>query len=103
ALFTVDGTCVLGSGDFDSHPELLGTRAPGRYKTSVEIPRCGLNTGRYTVTVYNANATTGVVYDQLEAIVLRIVDTGTPGSRHGVARKGVLQPILDWTTTQVSK
>jgi lipopolysaccharide transport system ATP-binding protein len=103
ALFTVDGTCVLGSGDFDSHPELLGTRTPGRYKTSVEIPRCWLNTGRYTVTVYIANATTGVVYDQLEAIVFSIVDTGTPGSRHGVARKGVLQPILDWTTTQVSK
>jgi len=103
ALFTVDGTCAMATADFDSHTELLGTRAPGRYQTTVEIPPCWLNTGRYTVTIYIANAMSGVVYDQVEAIVFSIVDTGTPGSRHGVARKGVLQPILDWTTTQVSK
>ncbi|HKG62189.1 MAG TPA: ABC transporter ATP-binding protein [Pyrinomonadaceae bacterium] len=103
ALFTVDGTCVLATGDFDAHPELLAARAPGRYRATVEIPPCWLNTGRYTVTVYIANATSGVVYDQLEVIVFSIVDTGTPGSRHGVSRKGVLQPILDWTTTPASK
>src|ERR1044071_2325732 len=103
ALFTVDGTCAMATADFDSHTELLGTRAPGRYQTTVEIPPCWLNTGRYTVTIYIANAMSGVVYDQVEAIVFSIVDTGTPGSRHGVERKGVLQPILDWTTTQVSK
>ena len=103
ALFTVDGTCALATADFDSHVELLGTRAPGRYQTTVESPPCWLNTGRYTVTIYIANAMSSVVYDQVEAIVFSIVDTGTPGSRHGVERKGVLQPILDWTTTQVSK
>ena len=103
ALFTIDGTCALATADFDSHNELLGTRAPGRYQTTVELPPCWLNTGRYTVTIYIANAMSGVVYDQVEAIVFSIVDTGTPGSRHGVERKGVLQPILDWTTTQVSK
>lgn len=103
ALFTVDGTCAMATADFDSHNELLGTRAPGRYQTTVEIPPCWLNTGRYTVTIYIANSMSGVVYDQVEAIVFSIVDTGTPGSRHGVERKGVLQPILDWTTTQVSK
>lgn len=103
ALFTVDGTCAMATADFDSHAELLGTRAPGRYQTTVDIPPCWLNTGRYTVTIYIANAMSGVVYDQLETIVFSIVDTGTPGSRHGVTRKGVLQPILDWTTTRVSK
>jgi len=102
-LFTVDGTCAFVTGDFDSHPELLGARQPGRYRTTVEIPPRWLNTGRYTVTVYIANASSGVVYDQLEAIVFNVVDTGTPGSRHGVERKGVLQPILDWTTTLTSK
>jgi lipopolysaccharide transport system ATP-binding protein len=103
ALFAVDGTCVFGTGDFDLHPELLADRSPGRYQTTVDIPPSWLNTGRYTVTVYIANATSGVVYDQIEAIVFSIVDTGTPGSRHGVTRKGVLQPILDWTTRQVSE
>lgn len=103
ALFTADGTCAFASADFDSHPELLGTREPGRFRTVVEIPPCWLNTGRYTVTVYVANASSGVVYDQVEAIVFSVVDTGTPGSRHGVERKGVLQPVLDWTTTRESK
>jgi len=102
-LYTVDGTCAMVSGDFDSHPELLGTREPGRYQAMVEIPPCWLNTGRYTVTVSLANGTTGEVYDHVEALVLKVVDTGTPGSLHGVGRKGVLQPILDWTTTQVSR
>jgi hypothetical protein len=103
ALFTVDGTCALATADFDSHTELLGTRSPGRYQTGVDIPPCWLNTGRYTVTIYIANASSGVIYDQVETIVFSIVDTVTPGSRHGVTRKGVLQPILDWTTTRVSK
>ncbi len=55
------------------------------------------------MTIYIANASSGVIYDQVETIVFSIVDTGTPGSRHGVTRKGVLQPILDWTTTRLSK
>jgi lipopolysaccharide transport system ATP-binding protein len=103
SLFTVDGTCAMESGDFDSHPELLRSREPGQYRTVVDVPPCWLNTGRYTVTVSIANATSGVIYDHLEAIVFKVVDTGTPGSRNGVTRRGVLQPILDWTTTQVSK
>lgn len=103
ALYTVDGTCAMVTGDFDSHPELLGMRESGRYQTTVEIPPCWLNTGRYIVTVSIANASSGVIYDHVEAIVLEVVDTGTPGSRHGVRRKGVLQPLLDWTTRQVSK
>ena len=102
-LFTVDGTCAFVSADFDLHPELLDVRSPGSYQSQVTIPACWLNTGRYTVSVYIANATTGVVYDQVEAIIFNVVDTGTPGSRHGVERKGVLQPVLDWTTNQASK
>jgi len=103
AVFTLDGTCAFGSGDFDAHPELLGTRTPGNYKTRLQIPAQWLNVGKYTVTVYVANATTGESYDQIEAVVFNVLDTGTPGSRHGVQRRGVLQPIFDWTTTPTSK
>lgn len=102
-LFTVDGTCAFVTGDFDAHPELLTAREPGRYRTAVEIPPRWLNIGRYTVTVSIANATSGEVYDHLDAIVFNVVDTGTPGSRHGVERKGVLQPVLDWTTTLTTR
>lgn len=100
ALFTVDGTCAFATADFDAHPELLAMRERGRYQTKVSLPSRWLNTGRYTVTVYIANAMSGVGYDTVEALVFNVVDTGTPGSRHGVERKGVLQPLLDWTTTR---
>jgi homopolymeric O-antigen transport system ATP-binding protein len=102
-LFTIDGTCAFVTGDFDAHPELLGLREVGQYCTVVKIPPRWLNIGRYTVTVSIANGTSGVVYDHLDALIFNVVDNGTPGSRHGVERKGVLQPVLDWTTTLTSK
>jgi hypothetical protein len=40
----------------------------------------------------------GVVYDNIEALVFQIVDTGTPGSANGIKRPGILQPLLDWDT-----
>jgi lipopolysaccharide transport system ATP-binding protein len=101
-LFTLDGACAFISGDFDAHPDLLGVRDPGQYRTEVAFPSHWLNTGRYRLTVYIANAMSGVVYDQIEAIVFNVLDTGTPGSLHGVKRQGVLQPILEWTTTRTA-
>jgi lipopolysaccharide transport system ATP-binding protein len=103
ALFSVDGTCAFVTGDFDAHPELLGPRAPGRYRSEVRIPGQWLNIGRHSVSVYIANANTGVVYDSVEAIVFNIIDTGTPGSRNGVGRRGILQPILDWETIPLTE
>jgi lipopolysaccharide transport system ATP-binding protein len=102
ALFSVDGTCVFATADFDAHPELLDPRTPGRYRSEVQIPGEWLNIGRYSVSVYIANANTGVVYDSVEAIIFNIIDTGTPGSRNGVERRGILQPIFDWETVPVT-
>jgi lipopolysaccharide transport system ATP-binding protein len=103
ALFSVDGTCAFATADFDNHPELLETRTPGKYQTEVEIPSEWLNIGRYTVSVYIANASSGQVYDSVEAITFNIIDTGAPGSRNGVQRRGVLQPLLDWKTSSVTQ
>ncbi|MEA2173735.1 MAG: lipopolysaccharide transport system ATP-binding protein [Blastocatellia bacterium] len=101
-LYTADGTCAFVSADTDQHDELLGTRAKGNYRTSVLIPAEWLNIGRYTVNVTVASAaTSGVVYDDVEALVFNVVDTGSPGSRHGIERKGVLQPLLNWTSSFV--
>jgi hypothetical protein len=101
-LYTVDGTCAFVSADTDRHDELLLTRAPGYYRSSVLIPAEWLNIGRYTVNVtLSSAATSGVVYDDVEALVFNVVDTGSPGSRHGVERKGVLQPMLNWTSSPV--
>jgi hypothetical protein len=98
-LYTVDGTCAFVSADTDRREELLGTRAPGHYRSSVEIPAAWLNVGRYTVRVTVASAaSSGVVYEDVETLVFNVVDTGSPGSRYGIERKGVLQPLLNWTT-----
>jgi lipopolysaccharide transport system ATP-binding protein len=99
-VFTVDGTCAFTSADFDKHTELLATRLPGLYKTSVVIPARWLNVGRYTVRVAVANAMSGAVYDDVETLIFNVVDTGTPGSVNGIKRPGILQPVLDWETTK---
>jgi lipopolysaccharide transport system ATP-binding protein len=101
ALFTADGTCAFATADFDTDSELLAQRAPGTYKTEVQIPARWLNTGLYSVSVYIANAGTSTVYDSVDALSFNVIDTGTPGSRNGVGRRGVLQPILDWQTTRL--
>ena len=103
AFFLVDGTCAFVTADFDAHEELLKERSPGIYRTEVEIPGRWLNIGRYAVSLYIANAGTGVVYDSIEAIVFNIIDTGTPGSLNAVARRGILQPVLDWHTVRRHK
>jgi lipopolysaccharide transport system ATP-binding protein len=104
ALYTVDGTCAFVSADTDARAELLGTRAPGRYQSAVEIPPAWLNVGRYVVNVTIASASSaGTVYDDVEALVFSVVDTGSPGSRHGIERKGILQPLLNWTNEPQSE
>jgi lipopolysaccharide transport system ATP-binding protein len=99
AIFLIDGTCAFATADFDSHPELLQLREPGRYSSVVRIPGQWLNVGRYSASVYLANSSSGIIYDSVDSIIFDIVDTGTPGSRNGVQRRGILQPILEWTVS----
>jgi hypothetical protein len=99
-LFTADGTCIFASGDFDAHPELFELRENGQYHAEIEMPAKWLAPGRYVVNVYLASSAGAVVYDRPEALVFTIVDTGTPGSRYGVSRAGLLHPILEWKTSR---
>src|SRR5689334_14932176 len=101
-LFSADGTCVFASGDFDAHPELLEMREAGYYQADVELPAQWLTNGRYVVHVYLSSGAGTEIYDNPEALVFTIVDTGTPGSKYGVRRSGVLQPILEWKTERTS-
>lgn len=93
---TVDGTTAFQTADFDAFPELLSLRSPGRYESAVTIPSHWLNVGRYSINLAIANATTGEVYEDLEPLLFTVIDTGTPGSRNGVKRRGILQPVLEW-------
>ena len=99
-FFSMQGTCAFQTADFDSSPELLGVRAPGKYKTEVVIPGQWFNTGRYSINVDIASRTARIVYDSVEPLAFAVIDTGTPASRNGVVRRGVLQPMLHWTTSQ---
>lgn len=104
ALFTVDGTCAFVSADLDTQPQLAVERNCGEYQAWIEIPSQWLNIGRYSVMITIAGAAhSGEVYDNLEVLTFSVVDTGSPGSRYGIERKGVLQPVLNWMTTALNK
>jgi len=102
ALFVADGTCILQSGDFDVHPELLELREKGYYRAEIEMPGKWLAQGRYVVEVHISSGAGAIVYDRPEALVFSIVDTGTPGSQHGVNRPGLLQPVIEWKTSRAA-
>lgn len=102
-LFAADGACILASADFDAHPELLELREPGYYHADIDLPSQWLSDGLYVVHVYLSSAAGTVVYDSPEALVFTIVDTGTPGSKVGVKRLGVLQPMLEWRTERTDQ
>lgn len=97
-LYAADGACILASADFDAHPELLELREPGYYCADIDMPAQWLSNGRYVVHVQLSSAAGTEVYDRTEALVFTIVDTGTPGSKYGVRRQGILQPVLEWRT-----
>ena len=104
ALFTMDGTCAFVSSDLDTQPDYAMGREVGYYQAIIEVPERWLNIGRYSVVVTIAGAAhSGQVYDNVEVLTFRVVDTGTPGSKFGIERKGVLQPILHWATTVLNK
>ena len=101
-LFAADGACILATADFDTHPELLELREPGYYHADIDLPAQWLSNGMYVVQVYLSSGAGTVIYDTPEALVFTIVDTGTPGSKYGVKRLGILQPMLEWRTERTN-
>lgn len=97
-LRTSDDITVFTSADYDSQPELLESRAPGRYATRLQIPAQLLRPNRYRVIVELNQVAPTVVYDGGERVSFTVVDTGTPSAKYGTAnRSGVLLPLLPWS------
>jgi lipopolysaccharide transport system ATP-binding protein len=91
---------AFGTADYDLDGSTLGSRAPGKYLSVIEIPGKWLNGGRYYVIVGIAKLAPVLTYDRVEALSFSILDIGTPARTWtGQARPGVLQPTLRWTTT----
>jgi lipopolysaccharide transport system ATP-binding protein len=102
-LFSIDGTCVFLSADYDGDRELLvRERAPGPYSTSLTIPGRWLNPGRYVIHAYATNVV-GDVFASVEALSFTIIDTGSPGAVDATGRRGVLQPLFEWTTSEAER
>lgn len=103
-LYSLDGTLLFSSVDYDLHPELRETRQPGYYRTRFSIPKQWLNPGAYSLSVILNSSNPSVVYDRIENLQFDVIDDGaTPKSVHNEsARGGILQPFLDWKTTKVS-
>jgi lipopolysaccharide transport system ATP-binding protein len=95
---TMEGVIAFCTADHDTNPEMLRARAPGHYQADIAIPAKWLNAGEYNVIVGVVRNNPVVVYNREETLTFSVLDVGTPGSvlREGV-RKGVLQPILEWT------
>jgi lipopolysaccharide transport system ATP-binding protein len=97
AVYTTDGTCVMGTSDADCHAERMETRRPGHYRTRFVVPACLLNAGRYVLNV-GAGPYGGAFCDFHErAIAFVVHDTSTRKHtwiRH--QRQGVLGLELPW-------
>lgn len=103
-LRTTDGIITLCSADYDLHQQLRGKRLTGYYQTDLTIPKKWLNTGSYDIIVgINSNNSPIEIYDYIETIRFEIIDNGTSPRAifNESARKGVLQPFLDWKTIKI--
>ncbi len=100
---TVEQVWVLGSTDTDSDASRLGARAPGYYRTQLDLPASWLNAGMYEVVVgINRNAPP-TSYDRVDIGTFNILDVDTPARlRTGQSRPGILQPFLDWRQGRVT-
>jgi len=99
AIWTVRGTEVLVTADYDLHPELLGERSPGYYHTSVQVPGFLLNAGNYYVVVGTASyVPIATSYDRVETVFLSVFDSTVYPLAEGSTRSGVLKQMLEWRT-----
>ena len=73
-LFSGEGTKLLVVGDYDSRPELLEQRKPGRYRAVLSLQGEFLNIGTYSV-ILNSCAHGMHTFDYHEAGTFDIVET----------------------------
>jgi lipopolysaccharide transport system ATP-binding protein len=102
AIETIEGVMVFTTADYDQNMEMLRQRAPGYYRSDVVIPAQWLNGGQYVAVVGIVKNTPVIVYDRVEALSFTVLEIGSPGSiLQAGTRRGVLQPILDWTHAKI--
>ncbi len=94
---TIEQIYAFCTSDTDADPSLLGERAPGYYRTTIDIPEKWLNAGMYFLVVGITQYPQLLNHDRVECASFTIHDTGTPEQvRTGNTRPGILQPFLPW-------
>jgi lipopolysaccharide transport system ATP-binding protein len=102
ALETSEGIMVFTSADYDKNEKMLGTRNIGYYKASVIIPSHLLNFGRYVIIGGIVSNSPVVIYNREETITFSILEVNSPSAiLDGGTRRGVIQPVLEWTTRRI--
>jgi lipopolysaccharide transport system ATP-binding protein len=100
-LVTAEGVFAFGSSDVDATPNEIRKLGKGYYVAAVDIPASWLNAGSYNVVVGANQCFPVISYDRVDEVSFSILDIGTPEqNRTGHSRHGVLQPLLNWKTTQ---
>jgi lipopolysaccharide transport system ATP-binding protein len=98
---TIEQIQAFCSSDTDVDSSLMGERAKGFYRTTIDLPEKWLNAGMYFLVVGITQYPHLTTYDRVECASFTIHDTGTPEQvRTGNSRPGILQPYLPWTVTK---
>ncbi|MBI2966775.1 MAG: ATP-binding cassette domain-containing protein [Bacteroidetes bacterium] len=100
---TLSDVVAFTTTDFDENPELLGTRKPGKYRSSFTIPAQWLNPGKYKIFIVFINSATKERIDSFDTIGFEIFDDGSPTIKFKMTpvRKGILQPYIKWNVEAV--
>lgn len=99
-LHSIDDSILFSSEDIDAAPELLLSRVPGVYSSTITIPRSLLNKGSYYVRLATGIPSQGQQFDTVEALRFSLVDLGDQNARGH--RSGYFLPSLEWCTERES-
>ena len=99
-----NGDILFVSFDTDDKPDLLDSRVPGSYITSVQLPT-PLKSGHYTVDLSLGMPNVGGVDVQRDALAFDIEEFSFDTSMRSYSsnRPGVMATHLKWNTTLVDK
>jgi lipopolysaccharide transport system ATP-binding protein len=101
-LWNEQSVCVLSSSDLDEDSEGIGRERPrGRYAASCYIDPSFLRPGRYWIDLGASIPGWQMLDEVRNAIAFQVRDTGSPASKLGQGRRGVISPVISWSTVLV--
>ncbi len=95
------GVCILSSTDMDANPESIGSvKAAGVYRASCYLDPAYLRAGRYSLDLGASVPGLRVLDVRKQGISFEVVDSGSLEYKLGQGRRGMVRPVLKWTTAR---